>query len=48
LRATLSLQNVFNDRQKVVNDAGVVPQAYQPGYLDPTGRTVMLTVRKIQ
>lgn len=46
-RATLTVQNLFNDRQKVINDAGVVPQAYQLGYLNPTGRAVLLAVRKI-
>jgi hypothetical protein len=47
LRATLALQNVLNDREKVVDGSGVVPLAYQPGYLDPVGRAVLLTVRKI-
>ncbi|HXC58780.1 MAG TPA: hypothetical protein VN645_05655 [Steroidobacteraceae bacterium] len=47
LRVTFAMQNLFDDRQKVTNDLGVVPQAYQPGYVDPTGRTILLTVRKI-
>lgn len=47
LRATLTVQNLLNERQKVTNEAGVVPQAYQPGYLNPTGRAVLLAVRKI-
>jgi hypothetical protein len=30
-----------------VRDAkGMTPQAYQPDYLDPLGRTVKLTLRK--
>lgn len=48
LRLTLTAQNLLNERQKVTNDAGVTPQAYQPGYLDPTGRSVLLSVRKIR
>jgi hypothetical protein len=47
LRVTFALQNLLNDRQEVTNNAGVVPPAYQPGYLDPAGRTVQLAVRKI-
>lgn len=48
LRVTLTVQNLLNDRQKVKNDAGETPQAYQPGYLDATGRTALLTVRLIR
>ncbi len=47
LRVTFALQNLLNNRQDVTNNAGVVPPAYQPGYLDPAGRTVQLAVRKI-
>jgi hypothetical protein len=47
LRATLAVQNIFDNRQRVTNGAGAVPVAYQPGYLDPMGRVVLLSVRKI-
>ena len=47
LRVTFAMQNLFDNRQKVTNELGVVPQAYQPGYVDPMGRTILLTVRKI-
>jgi hypothetical protein len=47
LRVTFAMQNLFDNRQKVTNELGMVPQAYQPGYVDPMGRTILLTVRKI-
>jgi hypothetical protein len=39
--------NIFNSRPKVHDALGVVPTNYQPDLLDPLGRTVMLTVRKL-
>jgi len=47
LRTTLAVQNIFDQRQKVTDDSGASPLAYQAGYLDPVGRVVLLTVRKI-
>jgi len=47
MRVTLAVQNIFNDRQRVTDDTGATPLAYQPGYLDPVGRAVLLTVRKL-
>jgi hypothetical protein len=47
VRLTLSASNLLDTRQKVTDDAGVTPLAYQPGYLDPLGRTVLFSVRKI-
>lgn len=46
-RLRLSVQNVFDNVQKVTNGAGVVPIAYQPGYLDPRGRYVEVSFRKM-
>lgn len=46
-RATLSIDNIFDARQEVRTGAGVVPITYQPDLLDPVGRTVRLTVRKL-
>ena len=46
-RVTLSVDNIFNQRQEVRNAQGVVPLSYQGGFLDPLGRTVRLSVRKL-
>lgn len=39
----LSVDNVFNARQKVMDAAGLTPAGFQPDLLDPLGRTVSLT-----
>ena len=46
-RVSLSLDNLFNQRQRVTDANGTVPIGYQPGYLDPLGRTVRLSIRKL-
>jgi iron complex outermembrane recepter protein len=46
-RVTLSVDNLFNERQRVTDSAGTVPLSYQPGLLDPIGRTVRLSIRKV-
>jgi iron complex outermembrane receptor protein len=46
-RVTLSLNNAFNQRQRVTDQTGTVPIGFQPGYLDPLGRTVRLSIRKL-
>lgn len=46
-RATLSIDNLFDERQEVRTSAGATPISYQPDLLDPVGRTVRLTVRKL-
>jgi outer membrane cobalamin receptor len=46
-RATLSIDNIFDARQEVRTSDGVTPITYQPDLLDPVGRTVRLTVRKL-
>ncbi|KQT35187.1 TonB-dependent receptor [Sphingomonas sp. Leaf412] len=46
-RVTLSVANLFNQRQRVTDATGAVPIGFQPAYLDPLGRTVRLSVRKI-
>jgi hypothetical protein len=47
VRLSLSVNNLFNQRQKVTDPAGMIPLAYQPGYIDPFGRTVAFSIRKI-
>ena len=46
-RVSLSLDNLFNARQRVTDATGEVPIGFQPGYLDPIGRTVRVAVRKL-
>lgn len=46
-RVTLAFDNLLNDRQRVADSSGAMPQAYQPVRLDPVGRTVMLEIRKV-
>jgi iron complex outermembrane recepter protein len=46
-RLSVMLENIFNERQRVFNTFGVVPQAYQPVYRDPIGRTIMVELRKV-
>jgi outer membrane cobalamin receptor len=46
-RATLSIDNIFDSRQEVRTGDGAIPITYQSDLLDPVGRTVRLTVRKL-
>ncbi len=46
-RVTLSATNLFDTRLKVTNAAGATPISYQPAYLDPTGRVISLSFRKL-
>jgi hypothetical protein len=50
LRATqfrLEVNNLFNSRPKVHDAAGNVPLSYQRDLLDPLGRTIMISFRKL-
>ncbi|QXQ08616.1 TonB-dependent receptor [Sphingosinicellaceae bacterium] len=46
-RVTFAVENLFDARTKVVDGTGAVPIRYEPDRLDPLGRTVRLTVRKL-
>lgn len=46
-RVTLSVDNLFDQRQEVTNAQGTVPLSYQGGFLDPLGRTVRISLRKL-
>ncbi|WP_439472407.1 TonB-dependent receptor [Brevundimonas sp.] len=46
-RIQLGVQNLFDTRPEVSTDAGELPLNYQPDYLDPQGRVISLTLRKI-
>lgn len=47
MRVVIAADNLFNQRQRVTDQTGVTPIAYQPGYIDPLGRAVRVTVRKL-
>jgi iron complex outermembrane recepter protein len=46
-RITLGINNLFDTRQRVTDGTGATPLAYQPGYLDPLGRTIRISIRKL-
>jgi TonB-dependent Receptor Plug Domain len=43
----LQFTNIFNARPQVHDATGAVPINYQPGLLDPLGRTIMISFRKL-
>lgn len=45
-RLSVSVQNLFNDRQEVRDTTGQTPLRYQRAYRDPLGRTVEFEFRK--
>ena len=47
MRIGVAVTNIFNTRQRVTDQTGAVPLSYQGAYLDPLGRAVRLTVRKL-
>lgn len=46
-RVALSVDNLFNERVDVRDRTGATPVSYQPELLDPLGRTVRVSFRKI-
>ena len=46
-RASLAVTNLFDRRQTVRDADGATPTAFEPGFLDPLGRVVALTLRKV-
>jgi uncharacterized membrane protein YgcG len=46
-RVTLSVDNLFNARQRVTDATGLVPLSFQPALLDPLGRVVRVQFRKL-
>jgi len=47
LRISFGVNNLFDSRQRVRDQNGTTPLRYQPAYLDPLGRTVSITIRKL-
>jgi hypothetical protein len=46
-RATIGISNVFNSRPRIRDSEGSTPLTYQPDYLDPLGRLVAFSLRKV-
>ncbi len=46
-RVRVGIDNLFDQKLDVRNGLGVTPDAYQPDYLDPLGRTFRVSFRKI-
>jgi hypothetical protein len=46
-RATLSVDNLFDSRIEVRDSDGATPINYQPDLIDPVGRTVRVSLRKL-
>nr|WP_232475910.1 TonB-dependent receptor [Sphingomonas formosensis] len=47
MRVTLSVTNLTNQRIRVRDASGETPLSYQPDYLDPLGRQIRLSIRKL-
>ena len=47
MRISLSVNNLFDSRQRVTDVAGATPISYQPDYLDPQGRVIRISIRKL-
>ncbi len=47
MRISLQVDNVFDARLRVTDQNGAVPLSYQPDLLDPQGRVIRLSVRKL-
>jgi outer membrane receptor protein involved in Fe transport len=45
--AGLGVTNLFDRRQAVIDATGATPAGFQPGYVDPLGRVLTLSVRKV-
>lgn len=46
-RVVLAVDNIFDNRLKVTDATGATPISYQPALLDPVGRTVRISIRKL-
>ena len=47
LRITLAAENLFDTKRRVTNSFGTTPLGYQPYLLDPLGRALSLSLRKV-
>ena len=46
-RLSVALTNIFDQRIKVRDATGATPISYQPAYLDPVGRKITISFRKL-
>ncbi|GAA0282625.1 hypothetical protein GCM10009127_25030 [Alteraurantiacibacter aestuarii] len=46
-RVGIGIDNIFDARQRVTDDAGLVPLRYQPFLIDPIGRSFEIEFRKL-
>lgn len=46
-RISLIVRNILATRQTVTDSSGATPVAYQAAYLDPEGRTILFSIRKL-
>lgn len=46
-RVSVGLDNILNTRRSVTDANDTTPLRYQPGYLDPLGRTISVSFRKL-
>jgi iron complex outermembrane receptor protein len=46
-RVTFAVDNLLDSRPQVRDEAGATPFSYQPNYMDPLGRFVRVSVRKL-
>jgi hypothetical protein len=44
---SLSVDNLLNNRPTMRDGTGATPIALQPDYLDPLGRTIRVSIRKV-
>lgn len=47
MRVSIGVNNLFDARLKVRDQTGVTPVGYQPGIINPIGRVVSVSVRKL-
>jgi iron complex outermembrane receptor protein len=47
LRLSLSIDNLLDTRLRVRDATGATPLSYQPYYIDPVGRSIRFTIRKM-
>ncbi|MCP1468991.1 hypothetical protein J3E64_000662 [Sphingobium sp. OAS761] len=46
-RVSIGIDNIFNTRREVRDASGSTPLRYQQGYLDPLGRSISVSFRKL-
>jgi outer membrane receptor protein involved in Fe transport len=46
-RVSIGIDNIFNKRREVTDATGATPLRYQQGYLDPLGRAISISFRKL-